>query len=82
MSCLKIPAEVIVFLRKRDCIVIQYVHAIQEVEEKPAFDSVRGLFQEGDEVFPGAGFTEGTHVQICVRNRSCIKGYFRPMLTE
>jgi len=27
---------------------------------------------------PGAGFKEKNHIQICVRNRNCIKGYFLP----
>jgi len=66
-------------MRHRDCIVIQYIHALQEESECPLFDSVKGLFQEGPNVYPGAGFKKKTHVQICVRNRSCIKGYFRPI---
>ncbi|MDF1814727.1 MAG: hypothetical protein P1V20_21150 [Verrucomicrobiales bacterium] len=66
-------------LRRRDCIVVQYIHALQEASEFPEFDSVKGLFQEGVPVYPGAGFLQKTHVQICIRNRSCIKGYFRPL---
>jgi len=40
-------------------------------------DSVRGVFVEGEEVYPGAGFREKTHVQLCIRNLDCIKGVFR-----
>ena len=42
------------------------------------FDSVRGTFEEGNEMYPGAGFREKTHTQVCVRNLNCIKGYFIP----
>ena len=42
------------------------------------FDSVRGLFSEGAPVYEGSGFRKKTHVQICVRNPNCIKGYFNP----
>lgn len=42
------------------------------------FDSARGLFSEGKRIYPDAGFKAKTHVQICVRNPSCIKGYFVP----
>lgn len=42
------------------------------------YDTVRGLFVEGDPIYPNAGFTEKTHVQISVINPNCIKGYFLP----
>ena len=42
------------------------------------FDSVRGLFVEGGEVYPGSGFRSKTHVQICVVNPNCIIGCFIP----
>ena len=48
------------------------------MEQKPAFDSIRGVFFEGDELYPGAGFKEKDHIQICIRNPNCIKGYFLP----
>lgn len=36
-------------------------------------------FLEGDQLYPGATFRKQTHVQICVRDMSCMKSYFRPM---
>jgi hypothetical protein len=42
------------------------------------FDSVRGVFWEGKELYPGAGFMERNHIQICLRNPNCIKGFFIP----
>lgn len=44
------------------------------------FDTVYGYFQEGKDAYEGAGFKEKSHIQICVRNTQCIKGYFLPRL--
>lgn len=43
------------------------------------YDSVRGVFPEGGEVYPGSGFVDKTHIQICIVNPNCIKGYFNPI---
>lgn len=65
-------------LRELDCAVIENLHKMQrEVQLKP-FDSVRGVFVEGDELYPGAGFHDKNHIQICIRNPNCIKGFFIP----
>lgn len=67
-------------LRPLDCAVIEKIHSITQNPEYALepYDSVRGLFIEGNEVYPGSGFREKTHVQICVVNPNCIKGYFIP----
>ncbi len=66
-------------LRELDCAVIESLHnAIAESNEKQ-FDSVRGVFWEGTHLYPNAGFREKDHIQICVRNIDCIKGYFLPL---
>lgn len=65
-------------LRWLDCAVIEYEHAINEEAKVKSFDSVRGVFVEGGELFPGSGIREKNHIQICVRNPNCIKGYFLP----
>ncbi|WP_135553843.1 hypothetical protein [Paenibacillus cymbidii] len=67
-------------VRDLDCAVIQFIHAANESLTKPAYDSVRGMFIEGDELYPGAGFHDKNHIQICIRNEACIKGYFLPFL--
>jgi hypothetical protein len=65
-------------LRPLDCAVIQYLHGMREEKsEKPPFTTVRGMFTEGEPVYPGAGFHRKSHIQIAVRNPNCIKGYFR-----
>lgn len=45
---------------------------------RKVFDSTRGVFTEGGPVFPGAGILEKSHIQICIRNPNCIKGFFLP----
>jgi hypothetical protein len=76
-------------LRELDCAVIQYMHSeiTQKIEEDKAefgfselrhFDTVRGLFTEGGPAFEGAGIQLKNHIQICIRNLNCIKGFFIP----
>jgi hypothetical protein len=57
--------------------VINTLHDIHETSAEPPFDTVKGVFIEGGEVYPGSGFAERTHIQICVRDPECIKGVFR-----
>lgn len=68
--------------RALDCAVLNTLHGIRKVEKKDSYDSVRGPFIEGDQIYPGAGFRTHTHIQLCVRNTDCIKGYFKPIGTE
>lgn len=69
-------------LRNLDCAVIEYEHAINETAKVKSFDSVRGVFIEGEKLYPGSGIQEKNHIQICVRNPNCIKGYFLPRLKD
>ena len=39
---------------------------------------MRGVFWEGEDLYENAGFKEKNHIQICVRNSNCIKGFFIP----
>jgi hypothetical protein len=72
--------------RNLDKAVVDYMHMLREkrgvkVNRKrvplPPYDTVRAAFPEGTELYPGAGFRSKNHIQIAVRNRNCIKGYFR-----
>lgn len=63
--------------RMLDCAVINHLHTVRMKTELPPFDTVRGAFMEGGELYEGSGFQKRTHIQICVRNPSCIKGVFR-----
>jgi len=65
-------------LRKLDCAVIESLHIFFEEKGLSSFDSVRGVFWEGDDLYPGAGMKEKNHIQICIRNIDCVKGFFIP----
>ena len=65
-------------LRKLDCAVISTLHKLRQNAGLPPYDSVRGVFWEGDELYPGAGFREKNHIQIAIVNPNCIKGFFLP----
>jgi hypothetical protein len=75
-KAVKNPKDLLI--RELDCAVIEYLH-LERIESglKP-FDSVRGVFIEGQELYPGAGFHDKYHIQICIRNPNCIKGFFLP----
>ena len=64
--------------RDLDCAVIQQIHSWVEYEGLDKYDTVRGVFTEGGEVYPGAGFVNKTHIQICVVNPNRIIGCFLP----
>jgi hypothetical protein len=64
--------------RNLDCAVIETLHSLKKRKVERPFDSVRGVFVEGNELYPSAGFREKNHIQICIRNPNCIKGYFHP----
>jgi hypothetical protein len=64
-------------LRFLDCAVINHLHSVIEKSGViQPYDTVRGMFTEGEELYPGSGFNERSHVQIAVRNNDCIKGIF------
>jgi hypothetical protein len=88
-------------LRELDCALIEFMNEQifsdyhQQVSDNKftnikLFDSTRGMFTEGGEAFPGSNIQQKNHIQICIRNFDCIKGFFLPreeidfvgMLTE
>lgn len=68
-------------LHNLDCAVINYLHQmIKSTEEFHALDSIRSPFLEGDPLYENTIFQEKNHIQICICNSECIKGYFLPKL--
>lgn len=70
-------------LRDLDCAVLNLALQVlgEEVSEgEGQFQTVRGAFVEGDPVYDGARIYEKTHVQIAVRDPSCILGSTRGRL--
>ena len=57
---------------------METLHHLRQEEGKPVFDTVRGFFIEGRELYAGAGFRELDHIQICVRSLNQIIGFFWP----
>ncbi len=69
-------------LRKLDCAVISQLHEIREQADQDPVDTVRGIFIEGEPIYPDAGFRDQTHCQVCVCNPLQIKGVFRVSKSE
>jgi len=61
--------------RRLDCAVINHLHSAWKRLNLQPFDSVRGVFIEGEPLYPTAGFYHKTHIQICVRNTSLISEF-------
>jgi hypothetical protein len=64
--------------RTLDCAVINYLVNSKAKATGTVFQTVRSPFLEGEPVFPGSGIRRESHIQIAVRDRSCILGVFRP----
>lgn len=51
----------------------------RSIQNHPSFfDSVRGMFPEGDPLYENAGFQDQNHIQLCIVNPNAIIGYFDP----
>ncbi len=74
--------------RYLDCAVINAVNMfIVESNEKThdavkPYDTVRGMFPEGKPLYRNASFQKQNHIQLCVVNPNCIKGYFHPLMPD
>ena len=65
--------------RNLDCAVFKSLHALRLQSHQAPYETIRSPFLEGPPLYHQAGFRTQTHIQICVRERSCIKGFFRPL---
>ena len=72
------PEDQDVLLRALDSAVFNFIHKARELDNAPAFQAVRGAFLQGEEVAPSSGFYARTHVQIALRDNSCVLGWFLP----
>lgn len=52
--------------RALDCAVIQFLHRLRKAQGLPAYDSVLGIFEEGNALYPGSAFKQESHIQIAV----------------
>lgn len=67
-------------LRELDCALINwYMRRLDRQAGVPyAYQTLRGVFQEGAAAFNGSTIREKSHIQICVRDTQCVIGYFLP----
>ena len=65
-------------LHRLDCAFLNW--AIPQVEKQTGlvFQTVRGVFVEGNRIYPDAQIFAKSHIQVVVRDSSAIIGYFRP----
>jgi hypothetical protein len=77
-----------VIYRALDNAVFTWLHQARASQEPPLspFQAVRAAFHQGDKVAPTSGFHANTHIQISLRDNSCLIGWFLPagakLLTE
>lgn len=65
-------------MRHLDCAVIEQLHRMRIGAQVPPYQTVRSGFHEGKPAYEGSGFRAKNHIQIAVRDHSCIKGFFLP----
>lgn len=63
-----------------DKVVCETLHKLRQEEGKPAFDTVRAFFVEGEPLYETSGLRSLDHIQICVRSPQQILGYFLPLV--
>ena len=71
------PDDPDVILRGLDRQVFINLHQMLVDEGRPPVDAVRGAFPQGQPVAPTSAIFANSHVQIALRNQSCVLGYFR-----
>lgn len=65
-------------LRHLDKAVFDQVHFLRQQGGLSSYQTVRSPFLEGKPLYANTFFRLKTHIQIAVRDPSCIKGYFLP----
>ena len=65
-------------LRFLDRAVIDFTVSRVAEAEGIIYQTVRGVFLEGEAAFPGSKIARKSHIQIAVRDPACILGFFQP----
>lgn len=73
-----------VIYRALDSAVFTWLHKARESQDPPlpAFQAVRAAFHQGEAVAPTSGFHANTHIQISLRDNTCVIGWFLPSGTK
>jgi hypothetical protein len=81
-------SDVEVIYRALDNAVFTWLHEARASHKPPLppFQAVRAAFHQGEKIAPASGFHATTHIQIALRDNSCVVGWFLPpgaeLLTE
>jgi hypothetical protein len=69
-----------VIYRALDNAVFTWLHQARASQEPPLppFQAVRAAFHQGEKIAPTSGFHASTHIQISLRDNSCVIGWFLP----
>lgn len=65
-------------LRRLDCSMLNWAVERLSKQTSNVVQTVRGVFIEGGEAFPGSCIMEKSHIQLAVRDPECIVGVFSP----
>jgi hypothetical protein len=72
-----VESDTDVILRALDRQVFKYLHELYVDQNLPPIDAVRGAFPQGEAVAPTSAIFANSHVQIALRNPTCVLGYFK-----
>jgi len=65
-------------LRFRDCAVLKYTMDRIAETRGIQYQSVRGVFVEGEPAFPGAKIALKSHIQVAIKDPTCILSVYLP----
>ena len=69
-------------LHRLDCAFLNWAIPFIETARGVKFQTVRGVFIEGEAIYPSAQIFAKSHIQIAVRDPSAIIGYFHPATVD
>lgn len=69
-------------LHRLDCAFLNWAIPLIEAGKGVKFQTVRGVFIEGEAIYPTAQIFAKSHIQIAVRDSSAIMGYFHPAAVD
>ncbi|MGV3661089.1 MAG: hypothetical protein ACO1TE_12955 [Prosthecobacter sp.] len=69
-------------LHRLDCAFLNWAIPLAEKKQGIRFQTVRGVFVEGEPLYPSAQLFTESHIQIAVRDPSAIVGYFHPATVD
>ncbi len=72
------PLEEVSLVRSLDCAVFNMGHKLREDRGELPYQAVRAAFYQGRRIVESSEFRKGSHIQLAVRDPSCVLGWFLP----